>query len=385
MRRLSCLALVALLAAAGPALAQRRGCVAEPTMRRIVGWYPVILHGFAEPPAAGAGPKALPRFTVAEVIKGAGLRPGQVVSIAPESWVAVTRKVRWIAFAFRSATGGLDFTTVYAEPSAELLAYVKGVAALPPDDLAARAAFFVRLLGHDEPRILDDVAEELDALNKRHLGAAARHLSPDAVVRWLKCAAEWNRPDLMNHIGLLLGFCGKAEHGRHLKAALPKMKNFLCDGLLCGYVLLRPAAGWKAVEALLRDREAPDEKRLSALKAVRYFYEERTDVLLRSDLVQALLPVLDDEAWADWVIRDLRKWRRWELTRQVLRRFNAGELHIRLEVLRFALECPEAAAAEFVRRERHRDPEEMASIEELLQLEAEGQTTPGKRKEGAAP
>lgn len=360
------LAVAALLAAASPALAWLG---TPPTLRQYFATHPVIVQGVAS--IDGATKKL--QFTLSGVIKGpARLRPGQTLPLTTQFLLVYDGPTSLLVAGRFAAGGSLAASHAEKEPSAELVAYVKGIAALPAGDTTQHTAFFLRHLGHREPMVAHDALREVSAAAPDRLRQAACDLSPDAVVRWLKEAAA--EPDRMNLCARLLGICGKPEHAAHLDQLVQATAgaDVPIGGVLCSYVLLRPAQGWEAVRRLLHDPTQPFYRRYSALLTVRFFCEERPGVLLRSDLVQALVPMLSHSDLADFVLEDLRKWRRWELAEQVLRVGAATDTQgIRRAALRFALQCPEAAAAEFVRRARQRDREWVADNEEFLRLEAE--------------
>jgi hypothetical protein len=75
---------------------------------------------------------------------------------------------------------------------------------------------------------------------------------------------------------------------------------------------------------------------------------------------------------ADFGVEDLRKWKRWEMTDQILGLFDK-ETHdapvVKRSILRFALQSPDKKAAEFVQAQRRRDAEWVRETEELLQLD----------------
>jgi hypothetical protein len=113
--------------------------------------------------------------------------------------------------------------------------------------------------------------------------------------------------------------------------------------------------------------------RSSALRAVRFFWDERTDVLPRTDMLRALMPLLDDRDFADELIRDLGRWQRWEMTDLVLARWQklpAEASRTRHAIVGFALRSPHPKAAVFVDRLRRTSPEVIEVAEIILKLEA---------------
>jgi hypothetical protein len=68
-------------------------------------------------------------------------------------------------------------------------------------------------------------------------------------------------------------------------------------------------------------------------------------------------------------IEDLRQWKVWDLTPQVLAQFDrkgvTSEL-VQRAILRYALQAPQEAAAAFVAEQRSRDPNRVKEVEEAL-------------------
>jgi hypothetical protein len=76
---------------------------------------------------------------------------------------------------------------------------------------------------------------------------------------------------------------------------------------------------------------------------------------------------------ADIPIEYLRKWRCWDLTNQVLAA-SGRKSHdlpmIKRSILRYALQCPDAKAAEFIAAQRKADASLVAEVEQMLEQEA---------------
>jgi hypothetical protein len=80
---------------------------------------------------------------------------------------------------------------------------------------------------------------------------------------------------------------------------------------------------------------------------------------------------------ADLAIEDLRKWQQWQVTDKVLGLKDKPSHSVpivRRAILRFALSCPDnAAAAAYVTELRAKDARMVADAEELLKLETAAQ------------
>jgi hypothetical protein len=75
---------------------------------------------------------------------------------------------------------------------------------------------------------------------------------------------------------------------------------------------------------------------------------------------------------ADMAIEDLRRWKWWDLTNEVLAQYgkttHAAPL-VKNAILRYALCCPEPAAAAFVKNVRAANPAWVREVEESIEFE----------------
>jgi hypothetical protein len=178
---------------------------------------------------------------------------------------------------------------------------------------------------------------------------------------------------------LLLGHCGKPEHAQTvLEQTMDEngqLQITLLTNAFIATVLLQPGQGWVSTKEALRHGGNDFITRFSALRALRFFLEERKDVISRTDLMVALESALRQEDMADFAIEEYRKWQRWEYTDRVLKLFDKGPNNVtRRAILRFALCCPDPRAAAFVQRLRREDAEWVREMEELLELESGGES-----------
>jgi hypothetical protein len=144
------------------------------------------------------------------------------------------------------------------------------------------------------------------------------------------------------------------------------------DGILAGYTMLKPNEGWAYTRGLLKDPSKEFMLRYAALRAARFFWDSRPDVVDKKDLVEGVCELLDQSDICDLAIEDLRKWQRWDVADRVLG-LQGKKSHdipiIRRAILRYALSCPDKKAADLVAQWRQRDPEMVKDTEELLKLE----------------
>jgi hypothetical protein len=278
---------------------------------------------------------------------------------------------RWIFFCDVSKKGHvIPYSLLDASPAH--LEYLKGLIRFAGDSVNA-LSHCVRYLEHSVEELSADANTELSRASDKQLRAAARTVRAERVAGWLKDPKiHFHRH---NRYALLLGYCGDTRHAdvlEHLVADPQKRADMDSDVLLVSYTLLRPKEGWSLVQRLLRDRTEPRRVRASALKAVRFLWDERSDVLPRVDMLRALMPLLDDADLAESLILDLRRWQRWEMTDLLLYRWQklpAGASSTRHAIVGFALRSPHPKAVGFVDRLRRTAPELLEVAEVILKLE----------------
>jgi len=259
-------------------------------------------------------------------------------------------------------------------------AYLKGALAVKGEKPNRRLRFFFDYLDNPDVEISNDAYKEFANADYKDYRDMARELPPDRVARWLK---DPGTPNF--RIGLyasMLGHCGKDEHARLLRSLLEdpeKQVNSGVDGILAGYTMLKPREGWEYTRGILKDPQKEFLLRYAALRAVRFLWDSRPDLVDRKELAEGAALLLDQNDIVDLAVEDLRKWGCWSMTDRVLalRSKPAYETPIvRRSVLRFALSSPERAAAEYVAEQRRKDAEAVAEAEELLKNEKESAAQP---------
>jgi hypothetical protein len=198
-------------------------------------------------------------------------------------------------------------------------------------------------------------------------------LDPAKLRKWL---ADPNTPaDRLGVYGLLLGACGGPDDAKTLArlvgepSPLPERVASNLGGLLAGYLMLDPKAGWTAVEAALTDPARPFHERLAAIGTVRFIQATRPDA--KPAVLGCYRATIRHGDLADLAIDDLRRWGWWGLTADVLAKFDATPSPppvLRRGVLRYALGCPNAEAKQFLEVARTREPKLVADVEESVRL-----------------
>jgi hypothetical protein len=155
------------------------------------------------------------------------------------------------------------------------------------------------------------------------------------------------------------------------------------DGILAAYTMLDKPAGMKRINTLLSDAKSDFLLRYAGLRAVRFFHDYRKDLVSADEAAKSVSLLLSQGDIADMAIEDLRRWKRWEMTGQVLavRKSEAGKISIvRRAVLRFALSCPNQEAKALVAQLRSEDKQGVEDAEELLKLEETRPASPAPPK-----
>ncbi|MFM8272524.1 MAG: hypothetical protein ACKODX_09350 [Gemmata sp.] len=283
---------------------------------------------------------------------------------------------------FNVVNGDVDpYRGVVVGNDSKLPEYVKGALEVKGKDATARLRYFFDYLESNEIEISADAYNEFAVAEYKEVQDLAPKLPTDTVLKWLKDPNT--RASRFGLYGLLLGHAPKdqarlaAEMGKLLSAPDSKFSSGL-DGMLMGYVLLDKKAGLEYLTRLVADPEKEFLVKHSGLKALRFFWEYRPDVLTKKEVLDGMTALLAHADLADMPIDDLRKWKAWEMTGAVLR-YADKESHNTLPInnraiLKFALAASwadpkNAPAAAHVERVRKENPERVKLVEELLRDE----------------
>jgi hypothetical protein len=264
----------------------------------------------------------------------------------------------------------------------DIVKYLQGAVAVKDRPISDRLRFFFDYLDNADLEVANDAYKEFGNADYKDYREMARTLPADKIADWLQ---DPNTPAF--RFGLyasMLGHCGKEKHAALLRKMLDDEQKRLStgvDGVLAGYTMLQPKAGWAYACGILKDPAKEFMLRYAALRTVRFFWDSRPDVLDRKELVKGVAPLLDQGDIADLAIEDLRKWGQWDLCDRVLGLYGRKSHDIpivRRAILRFALGCqstqPKAAA--FVAELRKKDVDFVKDAEELLKLETDSSTKP---------
>jgi hypothetical protein len=254
--------------------------------------------------------------------------------------------------------------------------YLKGALAVKDKDPETRLKYFFDYLEDKDAAVSGDAYKEFGFADYKDYRGLAVKLPADTVARWLRDPNT--APSRYGLYASMLGHCGTAEHAKLLRTLLDDpQRRFTSgmDGMLAGYVMLRPKDGWAYVAEIMGDAKLDFGLRYAALRAARFFHEFRSDVVPVAELTAALVTLLEQKDIADLSVEDLRKWGRWEVADRVLGLWGR-ESHnvpiIRRSVLRYALTCPSGnKTVDAFLAERRKDSAKLLDeVQEILNLEA---------------
>jgi hypothetical protein len=270
--------------------------------------------------------------------------------------------------------GKIDpYRGVPIKANSDLVKYLQGAMAVKDKEVGARLKYFFEYLDSSDLEVSNDAYKEFANADYKDYREMAKHLPADKIARWL---LDPETPAF--RFGLyasMLGHCGTAHHAEVLRKLVDdpqKRLNSGVDGILAGYVMLKPKEGWQYVRDILKDPSKEFMFRFAALRAARFLMDSRPDLVNPKDILAGICSLLDQADIADLAIEDLRKWHRWDVAGQVLA-LDARKSHdipiMHRTILRYALGCPGPQAAAFVEAARKKDPETVKDVEELLKLE----------------
>jgi hypothetical protein len=250
--------------------------------------------------------------------------------------------------------------------------YVKGLLAVQAKGRVEVLRYCFDYLGHPERELANDAFLEFAKASDQEMGQVAPKLSAEKLRGWLK---DPQTPE--NRLGvyaLLLGACGGEQDAALLRAMAEKptpRTEAALDGLLGGYVQLRPREGWELALGVLRDARQPFATRFAVVRMLRFYHGWKPRET-QAKVMEGLATVLEQSDMADLAVEDLRRWQTWDLTDSVLKLYGRKGYDSPLmqrAVVRYALACPRAAAARFTAELRRADPALVKDVEESLGLE----------------
>lgn len=255
--------------------------------------------------------------------------------------------------------------------------YLKGSIDRKEKSTGERLKFFFEYLHDADEEIARDALMEFGNAEYNEYRLVAEKFPPEKIVGWLK------DPGIaLSRLGLyasMLGHCGKPEHAQLLKDILDDPNRRFSggiDGVLAGLVMLNHKDGWDYVSDIMNDPKKEFLIRYAALRAARFLWEFRPDVVDRKKIAADVSVMIEQPNIADLVIEDLRKWSYWTAAPKILDltdKTSHDAVLIRKSILRYMLRCPATespAAAAYVAKEREKNPSYVKDVESLLGQES---------------
>jgi hypothetical protein len=278
--------------------------------------------------------------------------------------------------------GKLDAT--YGLPSTvAMLDYLNQVAKLDDADPVAKLGFFFKYLDSTDATLAADAFAEFARASDVEIAKAAKQFDAAKLRKLIGSPAT--PLERLGVLAFLLGVSGTPNDAPFLAAMLtenPLSERSAAEygGLLAGYILLNPKAGWQLAATTLGDAKQSYSVRLSTIGTVRFFQSTRASDY-KTEILHCCAALLPHGDFADQAVEDLRRWGYWELTAEVLAQF-AKPTHaapiVRRSLVRYALCCPDDQARRFVAALRQTDPKLVRDVESTLDLFAPVSSTPKK-------
>lgn len=240
------------------------------------------------------------------------------------------------------------------------------------DRRAERLLYYFKHLNDPESEIALDAFKEWAMAGNREVGTIADKVSAQDLREWLM-----NPKTPSNRLSLyafLLGACGTERDAELLKRFVITPDDRVgsaLDGLLAGFIRLRPEEGWKLTEDVINDTKRPFTQRHAVLRMLRFYYGYQPEQY-RARVLRCSSLMLNQPDIHDLAVDQLWKWKLWDLTDQVLALWGRKEADAPITkrtIVRYALLCPDAKAKGFIEVVRQQDPKTLKEVQESLRFE----------------
>jgi hypothetical protein len=257
--------------------------------------------------------------------------------------------------------------------STAILPYLKEMEALKGKDQTQQLLHYFKYLDNDDERISQDAFLEFARLNDKEVGEIAKHLPAERLRKLLENPKTPNE-----RLGLYAFLLGAGGNDKDAAALLRKMIDKTdartapaLDGLLGGYINLKPKEGWDLAADILADPKKPLTERFAAVRTLR-FYHAWKPTETHKEVLHCLSVMLKDGEIGDLAIDDLRQWQMWDFTKEVLGCFDKPAFDsplARRNIVRYALCCPQPEARQFVAALSKQNADLVAEVRESLESE----------------
>jgi hypothetical protein len=365
-------------------------CVDErgPTMVADFQQASMVLYGHFTNPKLGKGDDidtGSSDFVIEVVLKSHDYIKGKKEITLPK-YIPVS-KSKFVVFCDVYKTDVKPYRGEEAPPDSDLLNYLTGALKVKEGSRADRLRHCFNFLNSHDLNVSVDAYREFAVTDYPDYKDLAKTLPAETIAGWLQ------DPKTATYrfglYGSLLGHCGDPKkHGDLLRSMLddPKLRMGTgIDGLMAGYVMLQPKESYSYLQEVLKSEREEFHTRYAALRTLRFFWDYRNDILSKDQIMKGMTLVLEMGDLADFAIDDLRNWKAWQMTNQILDLFTKdSHKHavVKRAIMRFALCSPTDRAKDFVKEQRKRDPQWVRDTEEMLLIEtpAPKETPEAKKK-----
>lgn len=330
----------------------------------------VVIAGVLKNPVARDDGTGTTEFHITHVLK-ADAALGKSTTITIPRYLPVVADTPPDYLFFCSVVDGKVEPTHGIPGSKATTEYLASVAKLDPNAVEKRLGFFFQHLDSPDPTVSGDAFVEFARASDADIVTAKASLDRKKIRAWI---ADPKTPEeRIGVFGLMLGLCGDKADAEWLHATLraaPPTERVSANlgGLLCGLILLTPEPGWKLTAEVLASPTRGFSDKLNAISAVRFFQATRPKES-KDQILTCLKVVVANNDLADLAIDDLRRWGWWDLTPTVLGQYAKHTApSVRRGVVRYALQCPDEAAKQFVADVRTTDPMLVKKVEDGLKL-----------------
>ena len=261
--------------------------------------------------------------------------------------------------------GGRDY-------SPALLDFLAASEVVKEKSRGEKLAHFAKYLDSADPMVAEEAFMQFAQSSDREVLDTAKHLKPDPFRKLVQDPKL--DPERLSLFAFLLGASGAASDADLLTPFLRKPDDRACkalDGIVSGYILLRPKEGWAWTYAIVGDPKQSFLVRWGTVKALRFLHAARPDDY-RKEFLHATALMIQTGELADVAIGDLQKAKIWDHTKLILAQYDK-KTHkapiVRDALLRYALLCPQPEARTFIAELRQREPALIRRLEEDIAFE----------------
>lgn len=222
---------------------------------------------------------------------------------------------------------------------------------------------------HADPIIADEAFMVFAKADDKLIAQSAKKLDPKKLRKLVKDPDL--EPERLSMFAYLLGACGNDDDAELLRSLLknPQPRHYKSfEGILAGYITMRPKEGWAFVQETLKNTKQSFMLRYAALRTMRFFYNAKPQDT-GPQVLQGLGLAITQFDLADIAIQDLCKWKRWEHTKLIVSCWDKSSHQsaiVKQSIVRYALACPLPEARALLERARRQDPELVRHLEAEL-------------------